>query len=97
MSFYFWWPFLIIGLFLIPEIVAWLDHKPGGTFSHWIWDLFALWKGTTQRYAHIRRLLFGAFWTALTGHLFLHTSAFWIFFFGVGCTWSAVYHYRNER
>lgn len=95
--YYFWWPFLILGPFLIPEAIAWLDRKPGGTFSEWVWDVFALRRGTDQKHARLRRLMFGAFWSAVSGHFFLQTSAVWIFVLGAANVWSVVYHYRNER
>lgn len=95
--FYFWWPFLIAGPFLIPEAVAWLDKRPGGTFTRWVRDCFALWRHTTQRHWRIRRLLFGAFWTCLTGHFFVEMGALWTFLAAGACVWPVVYHYKYER
>jgi hypothetical protein len=97
MSPYFYWPFFILVPFLLPEAVFWLDRKPGGTFSDWLWDVWALRRGTHQQYARLRRLTFGAFWAALSGHIFLQTSAVWVFGLAAANVWSVVYHYRHEK
>ncbi len=92
-----WWVYVwILGAFLVPELIAFFDKKPGGTFSEWVWKVFALRPNTTQRFPHLRRWAFGAFWAALTAHFLFQTSIWAVVIYAIPAALSVVYHYRSE-
>jgi hypothetical protein len=93
-----WWPFVwILGTFLVPELLAAFDKKPGGTLSEWVWKVFALRPGTAQRWRHARRWAFGCFWASLSLHFLFGTSAWALVVYALPVAWSVWYHYRRER
>lgn len=97
MDFFDLWWVAVIGLgFFVVEMVAVFDKQPGGTFSEWIWKVYAL-RSRTAKYRHVRRFSFGGFWAALTLHFFAGTSAVPLMLFAPALVWSFVFWWRNER
>jgi hypothetical protein len=84
MSFYLYWVLWLAVGFLVVELIAALDRKPGGTLSEWVWTVF-IWP---RRYAFLKRFVFGAFWAALTLHFFFGESVVPIIVFGAGVGWA---------
>lgn len=98
MSFYdIWWPLVFLGLtFLIPELLAHFDKKPGGTLSEWVWVVYALRWRSTQKYKFIRRWIFSSFWVGLTFHFIGGMSVGPVVFFGGLMVWPIYYRYTQE-
>jgi len=75
-----WWPVVWLGgAFLIVELIAALDKKPGGTLSEWVWSVFIY----PSKNRHLCRMIFGAFWVALTAHFFVQSSVVFVIAFGL--------------
>jgi len=98
MFFDVWWPIVwILGAFLVPELIAQFDKKPGGTFSEWIWTAFALWPDSQQRFKHLRRWSFGCFFVSLGLHLMFQATVWLLIIYSIPAVLSVVYWWRNER
>ena len=61
--------------FLMEEIPAAVDGKPGGTLSEWIWDTFN---------SNFKRIILFLFLASLTAHLVFKFTVIPIIVFGVG-------------
>ena len=92
-----WWPIVwLLGAFLIPELIAAFDKKPGGTFTAWFRKVFAL-NSTTQRWKHLRRWSAGCFIASLGLHLIFQATVWVLVIYAIPAVGSVIYHYRKER
>jgi hypothetical protein len=91
-----YWAVLVGVLFLVPELIAALDKKPGGTLSEFVWEVFAI-DLRIRRYQHLRRFILGAFLAALVFHFLVRSSVVPVIIFGAGIAWCGYYWFRHER
>jgi hypothetical protein len=83
---YFWLAWLAV-IAVADIIMATVFKKRRWTFSHHVWEWFAIGKNWKEDYAGLR-------WFILMGLL---VSLILHFNFGLGTFWSIIYHYRRER
>jgi len=95
MTFKKWWVFFWGALFLVPELVAATDSKPGGTMSEWIWDVFAI-RLPLPRFAKLRHFILGGMLWSLAVHFLFAWSVVPVIVFGVGVLWCIYYHHKYE-
>jgi succinate dehydrogenase/fumarate reductase cytochrome b subunit len=61
--------------FLVEEVPAAVDGKPGGTLSEWVWNLFN---------SRLKKLILLLFLLSLTAHLVFGTTVIPVIVFGAG-------------
>lgn len=91
MTYWLFW----LGAFLVYEVWAALNKKPGDTLSESVWQWFAI-RNPGAKWGTLRRAILAGFLAALTGHLVYDAPVTFIIVLGVGMAWSIWFHYKYE-
>lgn len=93
---YFWLIFVAV-LFGGDVIMATVFKKKRWTFSHHVWEWFAIGKNWKENYAGIRWFILAALMVSTTLHFLAGFSAIPIIVSAIAGVWSIYYHYTYER
>lgn len=97
MDFADWFWLIVVGVIAIGDIVmATVFKKKRWTFSHHVWQWFAIGKNWKEDHAGIRWVILAGLMVSITLHFLVGFSALWLILFGAGAVWSIAYHYRVE-